>query len=82
VRAAASQQADIVALSFSAAYATHGLADGLAELRAALPGATDIWAGGAALAQLRRPPQTIRILRDLDAVRAALVAWRAGHPRV
>ena len=80
VRAAASQSADIVALSFSAAYAATGLAGGLAELRAAVPAATAIWAGGAATSQLRSPPQGVQVIPRLEAVRDALAMWRASHP--
>jgi DNA-binding transcriptional MerR regulator/methylmalonyl-CoA mutase cobalamin-binding subunit len=80
VRAAVSQQADIIALSFSAAYPANGLADALAELRAALPASIAVWAGGAAVAQLRRPPPGVGILHHLDALHEALVGWRAGHP--
>ncbi len=77
VRAAASQRADIVALSFSAAYAANGLLDGLAELRAMLPRNVEVWAGGSAMALVRRAPENLRIMRDLDAIRDALMLWRA-----
>lgn len=76
VNAAASQRAQIVALSFSAAYATNGAWDGLAELRATLPTAVEVWAGGAAMKMGRRPPDNVRIMRDLDAVRDTLTTWR------
>jgi DNA-binding transcriptional MerR regulator/methylmalonyl-CoA mutase cobalamin-binding subunit len=80
VRAAVSQNIDIVALSFSAAYPLNALADGLAELRAALPAAAALWAGGAATAQMRRPPQGVQVMRRLESVSEALAAWRAAHP--
>ena len=75
VRAAVSQQADIVALSFSAAYAPGQLLDGLTGLRTALPAGIEIWAGGSAMTQLRRPPAQIRVIDGLDSVGAALMAW-------
>ena len=81
VRAAASQQADIVALSFSAAYATNGVLDGLAELRATLPGNVEVWAGGSAMALLRRPPDDVCIMPDLDAIGDTLTAWRLSRSK-
>lgn len=80
VRAAVSQQADIVALSFSAAYAPGQLLDGLTGLRAALPAGVEIWAGGSAMGQLRRPPEQIQIIDSLGRVSAALAAWRLRSP--
>ena len=80
VRAALSQKIDIVALSFSAAYPFNGLAGGLAELRAALPAPSEVWAGGAATAQMRRPPQGVQVMRRIESVSEALAAWHTGHP--
>lgn len=80
VRAAVSQQADIVALSFSAAYVPGQLLDGLTGLRTALPAGIEIWAGGSAMTQLRRPPAQIRVINGLDSVGAALTAWRLRSP--
>lgn len=79
VRAAVSQQADIVALSFSAAYAAGQLLDGLAGLRTALPTSVEIWAGGSAMGQLRRPPAQVKIIDGLGSVGMALAAWRVNH---
>lgn len=79
VRAARSQQADIIALSFSAAYGSGGLAEGLAELRAALPRGVELWAGGAGTLQLRKAPEGVVLMRNLDAVTARLSSWRTDH---
>ena len=80
VRAAVSQQADIVALSFSAAYAPGQLLDGLTGLRAVLPGGMEIWAGGSAVTQLRHRPAQIQVIDSLAGVGAALAAWRLRSP--
>ena len=76
VRAAVSQRADVVALSFSAAYSTRQMLSGLEQLRLALPAATDIWAGGTAAMLVRRAPENVTILGSLDSIRAALAGWR------
>ena len=80
IRAAASQNADIVALSFSSAYPSNQVADALAELRSRLPATIELWAGGAnpALARCRVPG--LRVVRGLDEVGPTLGAWRATHP--
>ena len=80
VRAAVSQRADIIALSFSAAYAASGAQHDLTALRAALPASTEIWAGGTALAQARRPSDDVRVLSGLESIHTALAEWRQRHP--
>lgn len=77
--AAEAQQADIVALSFSAAVNANQALDGLAELRRRLPAAVEIWAGGACPALHRRPPQGVLALRTLDAIAPALQRWRQAN---
>jgi MerR family transcriptional regulator, light-induced transcriptional regulator len=77
VRAAASQRADIVALSFSAAYPATMVRGGLEELRAALPPHTALWAGGASTAALRRVPDGVTILNALNSIHTTLTQWRA-----
>jgi multidrug efflux pump len=52
----------------------------LQELRAKLPPAIEVWAGGSCPALHRRPPKEIRVLRTLDMVAPALADWRARHP--
>jgi methanogenic corrinoid protein MtbC1 len=76
VLAAAAQRADIVALSFSGCMNPNQIVDGLAELRAKLPAATELWAGGAAPALHRRPVPGVRAIATIDRVREELTAWR------
>jgi hypothetical protein len=80
VLATTTQQIDIVALSFSSSLNANHVLDGLAELRAKLPVAIEIWAGGACPVLYRRPPKDVRTLRSLDTVATALAEWRAAHP--
>jgi DNA-binding transcriptional MerR regulator/methylmalonyl-CoA mutase cobalamin-binding subunit len=80
VLATTTQRIDIVALSFSSSLNANHVLDGLAELRAKLPPAVEIWAGGACPVLHRRPPKDIRTLRSLDAMAEAIAAWRAAHP--
>ena len=80
VRAAVSQRADIVALSFSAAYAPGQLLDGITGLRTVLPAGVEIWAGGSAMAQLRRLPAQVKVIDGLSSVGAALLDWRQRSP--
>lgn len=76
VLAAAAQRADVVALSFSGCMNPNQIVDGLAELRAKLPAAVELWAGGAAPALHRRPVAGVRAIATIDLVREELTAWR------
>lgn len=76
VAAAETQRADIVALSFSAVFNASQAIDGLTELRAKLPPAVEIWAGGGCAALHRRPPAGIEAMRSLDQIPPALARWR------
>ncbi len=76
VLAAAAQRADIVALSFSGCMNPNQIVDGLAELRAKLPAAVELWAGGAAPALHRRPVSGVRAIATIDRVCEELAAWR------
>ena len=78
-QAARAHNADIVALSFSAAFNERLAAAGLAELRAQLPDSVPIWAGGTAMTRLRKPVPGVELVRDLGALGAMLNAWR-GQP--
>ncbi len=80
VRAAQSQQADIVALSFSAIMGPNQVLDGLVELRSKLPPATEIWAGGRCPVLRRRPPAGIIVLEELSSITVELARWRASRP--
>nr|WP_314627938.1 MerR family transcriptional regulator [uncultured Noviherbaspirillum sp.] len=76
--AARSQQADVVALSFSSAYPSRQVAPQLAQLRAMLPEATELWVGGSGAG---RPAAQagVRALPTLPDALAAVAAWRDSH---
>jgi methylmalonyl-CoA mutase cobalamin-binding subunit len=71
--------AQIVALSTSGSYPTGRLKDGVAQLRAALPVAVELWCGGGGAARLRQPAPGVRVLADLAGIRDALAAWREAR---
>ncbi|MCA1244990.1 MerR family transcriptional regulator [Massilia sp. MS-15] len=77
VRAVERQGADIVALSFSAAYPKRQVGAAVLGLRRLLPEPVQLWAGGAGVAALGAI-EGVRLLPTLASGRAALVAWRAG----
>ncbi|QOY96723.1 cobalamin B12-binding domain-containing protein [Massilia sp. UMI-21] len=77
-RAAHSHRADIVALSFSAAYPRRQTAASLQQLRQLLPDTVALWAGGAGVAALAAV-DGVRLLPTLDSGRQALAGWRAGE---
>lgn len=74
--AARSQQADVVALSFSIAYPARQIAPQLAQLRSMLPESTELWAGGGGAGKLAAQ-QGIRPMPSLPDALAALADWRA-----
>lgn len=77
VGAAQAQRADIVALSFSAAYSEAKAAEGLRELRALLPEQTVLCAGGAAVQRIRKPIEGVRLVGSLEAIVDLIREWRA-----
>jgi len=79
VRGAESQQIDIVALSFSPVVNPYQVTESLKELRAQLPAATELWAGGSSPVLQRRPPAGVRVLGSLEDVGPAVAGWRAEH---
>ena len=79
VRGAESQRIDIVALSFSSVVSPYQVIESLKELRAQLPLATELWAGGSSPVLQRRPPAGVRVLGRLDDVAPAVAGWRSGH---
>jgi len=79
--AAVAQRAQVVALSFSAAYPAAQVTDGLAQLRARLPDDVEIWAGGSAASLARRPPPGVHVLQGLEAIHLEVEAWRARSGR-
>lgn len=72
VRAAAAHEAEVVALSFSASFASSLAADCLRELRTALPPTVALWAGGAGVSRMRRAVPGVEVVRTLGDL-AALV---------
>jgi methylmalonyl-CoA mutase cobalamin-binding subunit len=74
-RAAAAYGVDVVALSFSLAYARRHVAPVLAQLRQALPDGVELWAGGAGVARLDAI-MGVRLLPTLDSGREALAGLK------
>ncbi len=72
---ARAHKADIVALSFSSMFPGPQALAGLTELRALVPEAVEIWAGGACAGM--RPKPGVSVLRALSAIGPAVTAWRA-----
>jgi DNA-binding transcriptional MerR regulator len=79
VAAAQAHRADIVALSFSSAYSEAKATDGLQELRAMLPAAVLLWAGGAAAARIRKPIIGVQLIPSLVRMIELTKEWRAEH---
>ncbi len=59
-------KADVLALSFSFAYPERRVGPTLVHLRRLLPLKVEIWAGGAGLAGVRRPPKGVRLFPDIQ----------------
>lgn len=76
-QAAASQCADIVALSFSSSAPAAHVLQALADLRTALPPHTEIWTGGHCPVLERRLPAGVAHLHLHD-ISPALAQWRAN----
>ena len=76
VRAATTQSADIVALSFSASARPARVLQVLGDLRTALHPGTEIWTGGRCMVPGRQPDGLVRHL-DLHGIPAALADWRS-----
>lgn len=76
-RAAAAHRADIVALSFSAAFPQRRIPALLQQLRSMLPEQVRLWAGGAGVSRLAAI-DGVDQLHTLDEVRAAVHAWQAA----
>jgi len=78
-RAAEAHQADIVALSFSAAFPQRQIPSLLQQLRLVLPKNTELWAGGAGVARIAKTDDA-DLLTTLDEALGALTDWRRQHP--
>jgi len=79
VQAAQAHKADIVALSFSAAYPESKALDALKELRAMLPDSLILCAGGAGVARIRRRLDNIQLIANLEKMCEVAKIWRAEH---
>lgn len=78
-KAARAHRADVVALSFSAAFPTRNAVAHLIDLRAMLPERFGLWAGGAGIARQTKEVAGVTIVKSLDDLLAVLAAWRATH---
>jgi DNA-binding transcriptional MerR regulator/methylmalonyl-CoA mutase cobalamin-binding subunit len=81
VLAAQSHRTDVVALSFSAAYPTTQVTDGLEELRSKIPAEVAIWVGGTNAAFARRALPGITVLGGLQDIGSAVSGWRSARSR-
>ena len=75
-RAAIAHQADIVGLSFSAAFPRRLLSGLVAQLRQMLPATTRLWIGGQGTSGLASS-QDIQVLHTLEDSLAQLATWRS-----
>jgi len=75
--AAEGHRADIVALSFSASYSEQKALEGLQDLRQLMPPASQIWAGGSAIARIRKPPADVQLIGSLADIAGHVVQWRS-----
>ena len=74
VAARTAHGADVVALSFSAVLSSAQVLEPLAELRAQLPAAVALWAGGSAPA-LARAPAGVDVVADFATLARQARAW-------
>jgi DNA-binding transcriptional MerR regulator len=70
--AAISYKVEVVALSFSFAYPARDVVPTLRHLRRLLPIPIQIWAGGAGVSSMRKPPKGVRIFSDFEEAVVAL----------
>ena len=77
VLAAQAHQGDIVALSFTGCMNPNVVTAALAELRAKLPAAVEIWAGGLAPVLHRRPIEGVNAIATFNDLPARIEHWRA-----
>lgn len=78
VRAAAAHRADVIALSFSAAFPRRQVPALLQQLRAGLPAALDLWSGGSGMSGIAPQHGVLTIAGLQDAVQA-VAGWREAH---
>ena len=75
-RATVAHKANIVALSFSAAFPVRQATDGLAALRRDLPPHVTLWAGGEMTRRVRKTLPGVVLIPDLASTIGALRSWR------
>jgi DNA-binding transcriptional MerR regulator/methylmalonyl-CoA mutase cobalamin-binding subunit len=80
-KAARAHRADIVGLSFSAAFPTRNAVTHLIDLRAMLPERFSLWAGGAGIARHSKPVAGVTVVKGLEHLVGLLTEWRALHAR-
>lgn len=79
VQAARAHRVDIVGLSFSQAMPLNVAHAGLADLRQRLDRKIALWAGGCIWQRVRKTLPGVTAIASLEAIPAALVAWREQH---
>jgi MerR family transcriptional regulator, light-induced transcriptional regulator len=79
IRAAQAHGSDVVAVSFTACLGPNQVLDALIELRAKLPAATEIWAGGTAPVLQRRRVEGVQPFMSLDRMPEVVRDWRVAH---
>lgn len=79
VRAAHVKQVDAVCLSFSTAYPPARVAQGLRDLRRALPTRHALWAGGRGTRPIRKSVAGVSLLPEFRDLFDCLAAWRHEH---
>jgi MerR family transcriptional regulator, light-induced transcriptional regulator len=72
-------RAEVVALSFSAAFNEKQASAGLTELRAILPRSVEVWAGGAAAARMRRAVPGVDVIAALPTITERVNRWRTAN---
>lgn len=78
-QAAQAHNTDLVALSFSSAYPETKAVEALRELRALLPEPVLLCAGGTGVARIRRRPDGVRLIADLEKMCDFVRQWRAEN---
>ena len=79
VRAAGAKHVDVVCLSFSSAYSPTAAAQGLRDLRQALPARHALWAGGHGVKPIRKPIEGVDLLPEFQDLFDRLTAWKRAN---
>jgi len=72
------KQVDVVCLSFSTAYSPALAAQGLRDLRRALPAQTGLWAGGHGVKPIRKPIDGVCLVPEFQDLYDCLARWQSG----